>query len=596
MTTDFVPAWARRAIWYQIFPERFRNGDLTNDPTLETIHNSYPHDDESDWQVHPWTSDWYELQPYEKENEESIWFNLQRRRYGGDIQGIIDKLDYLHELGVTALYLNPMFESPSLHKYDGATFHHIDPNFGPDPIGDRNLIARETPDDPSTWVWTSADKLFLKLLEDVHRRDMRLILDGVFNHVGLNFWAFKDVQKHQQASRFKDWFTVRSWRDETAGTNFQYDGWIGIRELPEFREDEHGNYTRSAQDYIWACTERWMKPNGDITKGIDGWRLDVAFWVSHTFWKAWRAHVKSINPDAYLTAEIIDTIEVNQPFLQGDEFDAVMNYNFSFLCQEFFIDREKQISASDFDDGLSTLRKAYPDCTAGVMQNLFGSHDTARLASHIVNRDQLPYRNFGVYAPLSKGSDENFIVRKPTVGEVAIQKLVVLFQFTYLGAPMIYYGDECGMWGANDPCCRKPMVWGDLVYADESFLPDGTRRASPDNVAVNTELLAFYKRVIALRKKHEALQTGSFKTEIVDNARRLFGFSRESGTEKLLVIFNSDEHTHEVKLPSGNAYRDVFDAGVKIVSRYAEWVAEIPARSAAVLLCVNLMPFRGDHK
>ena len=130
---DFVPQWAKKVVWYQVFPERFRNGDKNNDPTIKDIEGAYPNDVTSPWQIHPWTSDWYELQSYEKQNGKDIWFNLQRRRYGGDLQGIIDKLDYIQDLGITAIYLNPIFEAPSLHKYDGATYHHVDPNFGPDP-------------------------------------------------------------------------------------------------------------------------------------------------------------------------------------------------------------------------------------------------------------------------------------------------------------------------------------------------------------------------------------------------------------------------------------------------------------------------------
>ena len=131
------------------FPIDFTTVILTNDPTIETLKGSYPHDDQSDWQIHPWTSDWYELQPYEKKNGNDIWFNIQRRRYGGDIEGIIKKLDYLKDLGIGAIYLNPVFEAPSLHKYDAATYHHIDPNFGPDPYADRKLIETEIPDDPN---------------------------------------------------------------------------------------------------------------------------------------------------------------------------------------------------------------------------------------------------------------------------------------------------------------------------------------------------------------------------------------------------------------------------------------------------------------
>ncbi len=193
-TEHWTPDWARTVVWYQIFPERFHNGDVSNDPTLADLSGAWPHDLNEPWQVHPWTSDWYEKQPYEQAHAgKDIWFHLQRRRYGGDLQGIIDKLDYLQDLGITALYLNPVFAAPSSHKYDGATYHHIDPNLGPDPAGDRAMIARENPSDSAAWTWTAADRLMLELIKEVHRRRMYIIFDGVFNHVGLNFWAFRDV-------------------------------------------------------------------------------------------------------------------------------------------------------------------------------------------------------------------------------------------------------------------------------------------------------------------------------------------------------------------------------------------------------------------
>ena len=217
---EFVPEWAKGIVWYQIFPERFRNGDPKNDPTNDDIQGAYPHGHNPQWQIHPWTADWYAQQPYEQHTGEPIWTHLQRRRYGGDLQGILNSLDYLADLGVGAIYLNPVFTSPSLHKYDGATYHHIDPTLGPDPAGDRALIATETPDDPSTWVWTSADKLLLELITAVHQRNMHIIIDGVFNHMGLNSWAFQDVVKNRQASPYKDWFKIKSWGDPATGEGF----------------------------------------------------------------------------------------------------------------------------------------------------------------------------------------------------------------------------------------------------------------------------------------------------------------------------------------------------------------------------------------
>ena len=342
---EFVPGWAKKVVWYQIFPGRFRNGDPANDPTLESIKGAFPHDTTSPWKIHRWTSDWYELQPYEKKSRKDIWFNIQRRRYGGDLQGIIDKLDYLKDLGIGAIYLNPVFWSPSSHKYDAATYHHIDPYFGPDPDGDKKLIANETPDDPSTWVWTSADKLFLKLIEEVHNRQMKIIMDGVFNHMGINSWAFRDVAENQQESRYKDWFNITSWDDSVKGTTFQYKGWYGVKELPELKQNSDG-IVDLPKKYIFNITKRWMDPdgNGNPSDGIDGWRLDVAFMIKHNFWKEWRKLVKSINAQAFLTAEIVDDIKILQTYLKGDEFDAVMNYNFLFTTAEYFIDDTTAIS------------------------------------------------------------------------------------------------------------------------------------------------------------------------------------------------------------------------------------------------------------
>lgn len=559
---EFVPQWAKKVVWYQIFPERFHNGDTNNDPTVKDIEGAYPHDITSPWQIHPWTSDWYELQSYEKENGKYIWFNLQRRRYGGDLQGIIDKLDYLQDLGVTALYLNPVFEAPSLHKYDGATYHHVDPNFGPDPDGDRKLIAKETPDDPSTWVWTSADKLFLELVKQVHQRQMYIIIDGVFNHMGINSWAFKDVVQNQKKSKYKDWFTIKSWDDPKAGTKFEYEGWFGVKELPELREDENG-IVEGPRKYIFDITKRWMDPNddGNHGDGIDGWRLDVAFCVKHQFWKDWRKHVKSINPEAYLTAEVIDPIGILKPYLEGDEFDAVMNYNFAFACADYFIADKTKIKTIEFDKMLKQLREAFPSGVEYVQQNLFDSHDTNRLLSHIVNRDLGKYRDWGKYFGLSKGDNHNYDTRKPNEREIQIAKLMIIFQMTYVGAPMVYYGDEVGMWGANDPDCRKPMLWRDLKYDDEKYLPNQTVKNQYDKVEVNDDLLEHYKKLIRIRNENIALQLGDFETILVDDKKELYAFTRTYNGEKIIVVLNnSDEEQNVViEVPQDSKWKELLN-------------------------------------
>jgi glycosidase len=568
---DFVPQWAKKVVWYQIFPDRFRNGDLSNDPTIKSIDGAYPHDIKSPWQIHPWNSDWYELQPYEKKNAKDIWYNVQRRRYGGDLQGIIDKLDYLKDLGIGAIYLNPVFWSPSLHKYDAATYHHIDPYIGPDPIGDIELISSEIPDDHSTWKWTSADSLFLKLVQEIHKRNMKIIIDGVFNHMGLNSWAFLDVVKNQEKSKYKDWFKIKSWEDKKKGTSFKYEGWYGVKELPELNQDKNG-IVKGPKKYIFDITKRWMDPDsdGDSSDGIDGWRLDVAYMVKHKFWKDWRIHVKSINPEAYLTAEIVDSKEIVKPYLQGDEFDAVMNYNFLFTTAEYFIDDTSGITTSDFDKQLGDLREAFPIGVCFVQQNLFDSHDTQRLSSHIVNRDKYKIRNWGKSFSLTMGSNPNYNTRKPTGEEFNLMKLMIFFQMTYIGAPYIYYGDEAGMWGANDPDCRKPMLWSDIDYQSEIYLPDHSKKEFSDSVNFDKELFEFYKQMIQIRNDYEELQLGNFKELLIDDDAEVYIFSRQlehKGTIKeIIVAINKGEQLQPVTLATDHKeyYTDLLDTKIKV--------------------------------
>lgn len=547
-----MPAWAKEVAWYQIFPERYRDGDPSNNPTASDIAGADPADPPKNWQIHPWSSDWYKLQPYEVANgEKELWKHLLRRRYGGDLQGIIDKLDYIKEMGFSAIYLNPVFDSPSLHKYDAASYHHIDPNFGPDPEGDRALMAKENPLDPSTWVWTQADELALKLIDEAHKRGIRIIFDGVFNHMGLNSFAFQDLKRRQEASPYRDWFSVLSWDNKASDSQFDYEGWFGVKSLPEFKEDEAG-LMPGPKRYVFAATERWMSPKGRGREhGIDGWRLDVAFCIAHGFWKDWRAHVKSLNPQAYLTAEIVDTPERVKPYLQGDEFDGEMNYNFAFASAEFFFNTgSDRISASDYDRKLREMRQLYPKGVAYVTQNLFGSHDSNRIGSHIVNRGIGNFRDWGTYFNLSQvGNNPDYQVRKPNAEELRLQKLFVIMQMTYVGAPMIYYGDEVGMWGANDPDDRKPMVWPDIRYEDEATNPDGSKRPA-DKVAVNRELQRHYRTLIAIRNHHRALRLGDFQTLVSDDRRDIYAFERTYQGEQVRVVLNNSDKELQIALPN----------------------------------------------
>ncbi len=582
-----VPEWAKRVVWYQIFPERFRNGDKSNDPTLETLAGSYPNDITSPWQVHPWNSDWYKLQDYEKKNGKDIWYNIQRRRYGGDLQGIIEKLDFLKDLGIGAIYLNPVFEAPSSHKYDAATYHHIDPNFGPEPGEDRLLMQKENPGDSETWVWTSADKLFLRLINETHNRGIKIIIDGVFNHMGINSWAFRDVVKNQEQSKYKDWFSIKSFKDSAKGTEFKYEGWFDVKELPELKEDENG-IVKGPREYIFNITHRWMDPDGDgnPSDGIDGWRLDVAYCIQHSFWNDWRKLVKSINPEAYLTAEVIDSIDVIKPYLLGDEFDAVMNYNFYFACSEFFVDDTAAISVSKFDSLLQQLRDGFDNEINFVQQNLLGSHDTQRIVSQIVNRDKYKIRDWGKSFNLTKGSNTNYRTREPTEDDYNRLKLMLIFQLTYIGAPYIYYGDEVGMWGANDPDCRKPMVWDDIEYEPEETFPDQERFRPADSVIINKELFQFYKKLIQIRNEHEELQVGNFKSIFIDDDSGIYVYSRTLGEKEIIVAINKGDNTQTINLKTNHReyYKDLLNESpiIEVKNNLLEF--KVPAKWGKILL------------
>jgi glycosidase len=550
-----VPSWAKEAIWYQIFAERFWNGDTSNDPTLRDLEGGWPHVQPEQWQIHPWTSDWYKLQPWEKTYGKDFYWRAGLRRYGGDLQGVLDRLDYLQDLGINAIYFNPLFESPSLHKYDATMFHHIDNNFGPNPEKDRAIWAGENPADPMTWQWTTADSLFLKLIQQCHQRDIKVIIDGVFNHVGLTFWAFQDVIKNQQASPYKNWFTIKSWDDPNTPENeFEYEGWNGVRDLPEIKESQNGLVT-GPRVHIRAIVQRWMDPNGDgdPSDGIDGWRLDVAEKVNINFWKDFRKWVKAINPEAYITGEIWwedwqhNKMMNAKPWLKGDTFDAVMNYRVARAIKKFVIDQKEQISVEAFVDSLQQIYGDYGWEHSLVCQNLMDSHDVDRLASQIVNPDRW-YDHWA--APKD---NPNYDVRKPNDAEWAKLRLILIIQMTLPGAPMIYYGDEAGMWGGDDPDCRKPMLWDDLKFEDEASHPFGLARPSDIN-KFNHDLFNYYKTLIKIRKEHRALSLGEYQTLLKDDQRSIFVFERKFPHDNVVVVLNNSDFKQTFQLPLDGKY------------------------------------------
>ena len=323
------PAWSKNAIWYELSVERFRNGDKSNDPKPEDIEGTYPGFVPDGWSVTPWVQDWYKEDDYFEDlssHHDSFGNSMERfvdkvqlRRYGGDLKGVLEKIDYLDSLGVTAIYFRPLNDAPSLHKYDARNWRHIDINFGPSPERDKKLISSEVPDDPSTWKSTEADKLFIKVIEEFHNRNIKVILDYSWNHTGEMFWAWQDVLKHQDKSRYKDWYWIESFdKKETQQNEFSYHGWAGVPNLPEIKETVKQNvsvrlepfegdiFDSSAKAHILNVAGRWLDPNGDgdPKDGVDGFRLDVAAETPLGFWRDFRKYVRKINPDAYLLGEI----------------------------------------------------------------------------------------------------------------------------------------------------------------------------------------------------------------------------------------------------------------------------------------------------
>ncbi|MFO7445064.1 MAG: glycoside hydrolase family 13 protein [Ignavibacteriaceae bacterium] len=537
---NHFPDWAKGIVWYQIFPERFANGDESNDPDAAKVFinsSKVP----AGWDVKEWTANWFEPSDWEKGPDGRIK-DIYDRRYGGDIQGIINKLDYIKELGAGAIYLNPVFEAVSLHKYDGSTYHHIDINFGPDPGGDNKLMESETPDKPSTWQWTEADKLFLKLIDETHKRGMKIIIDGVFNHTGTQFWAFRDVVKNGSESKYKEWYRINSFDDPaTEKDEFDYKGWWDIKSLPEINRTENDLHPAPKQ-YIFHSTQRWMDPNndGDPEDGIDGWRLDVAREVPLDFWHDWSRLVKSINNKAIIIGELW---ELSPDFIsKNGAFDALMNYNFAYAVDSLFI--QKKISVSKFIEKLEEINKTYPYENIDILQNLMDSHDTERLSSRILN----PGRAFDRDA--NEGNPD-YNPGKPSKKEFAIQKLILAFMMTCRGAPMIYYGDEIGMWGADDPHVRKPMVWDELKYDNEVITASsgfkkgfGTYKVEQDK-----DLLEFYKKIISIRNKSNALREGSLNFLYKNDDKNSFVFERLFENEHVIVSFNIGNEPEEIDIP-----------------------------------------------
>jgi cyclomaltodextrinase len=397
MTT---PYWVQDTIFYHIFPDRFANGDTSNDPP-----------NIQKWGAPP--NNW----------------NFQ----GGDLRGILQHLDYLLELGVTGLYLNPIFLSSSNHRYNTSDYFQIDPRLG-----------------------TLAD--FHALVDAVHSNNMRIILDGVFNHCGRGFFAFTDVLENGERSAYKDWFHIKQLPLDAYsgdGEAQAYIGWWRHKSLPKFNTS-----TSKVREFIFKVARYW------IEQGADGWRLDVPNEIDDDgFWGEFRRVVKSANRDAYLTGEIWD---VNPRWANNSHFDGLMNYPVKDALACWLQGRE---NASQFGERVEAIIKAYPRENLYAMYVPLDSHDTERFKT-LVDRD------------------------------TSKLKLAFLFQMAFPGAPALYYGDEIGMEGGKDPDSRRAFPW---------------RESNWDH-----ELRQWIKLLISLRKRITALRRGDFVRLLAEDGAYIF--------------------------------------------------------------------------
>ena len=421
MTT---PYWVQDAIFYQIFPDRFANGDTSNDPP-----------NVQKWGTPP-----------------TIW-GFQ----GGDLRGILQHLDYLLDLGVNTLYLNPIFLASSNHRYNTSDYFQIDPRLG-----------------------TLAD--FRTLVDALHTNDMRIILDGVFNHCGRGFFAFTDVLENGSGSAYKDWFYIKQFPLDAydgGGDAKNYLGWWNHKSLPKLNTSNP--YVR---DYIFNVARYW------IEQGADGWRLDVPNEIDDDgFWKEFRQVVKSANRDAYLTGEIWD---VNPRWADNNHFDGLMNYPVKDALLALLQERETILQ---FDQRIMTLIKAYP------RENLFA-----------------------MYVPLDSHDTERF---KSLIGkDLQKLKLAFMFQMAFPGAPAIYYGDEIGMEGDKDPDSRRAFPWR------ESNWDQGLRQ--------------WIKLLVSLRKRTPALRRGEFVRLLAEDGIYAFARSLGEQNILIALNASAQEHRIEI--------------------------------------------------
>lgn len=515
-----TPDWAKGAVMYQIFTDRFYNGDKSNDVE---------------------TNEYYYIGDYSQRvtNWDKYPANMGVREfYGGDLQGVMDKLDYLQDLGVEVVYFNPLFVSPSNHKYDIQDYDYIDPHYGkivddggevlPNGVTDNSQATKYKKRTTGLKNLEASNELFIKLVEELHRRGMKVILDGVFNHCGsFNKWMdreriYEGEEDYEPGayvsadSPYRSYFRFFKEGPENWPYNGNYDGWWGHDTLPKL------NYEDSVklENYILYIGRKWVSP----PYNVDGWRLDVAADLgrsneyNHEFWQKFRRAVKDANPNALILAE-----HYGDPsdWLKGDEWDTVMNYDAFMEPVTWFLtgmekhsDEAREELLGNIDNFIGSMAHHMSNMLTPSLQvamNELSNHDHSRFltrTNHMVGRVE----HLGPEAA-------NEYVNK------AVMREAVVMQMTWVGAPTVYYGDEAGVCGFTDPDNRRTYPWG---HEDQ-------------------ELIAFHKEAIRIHKEHPALKTGSLK--ILGGEENILSYARFKGHDRIIVVINNRSERAEVKVP-----------------------------------------------
>ena len=514
-----TPDWAKGAVMYQIFTDRFYNGDPSND--VEDREYYYIGDYSSrvkDWNKYPAAMG-------------------VREFYGGDLRGVIEKLDYLQDLGVEVLYFNPLFVSPSNHKYDIQDYDYIDPHYGvivddggavlPEGVTENRQATKYQRRTGSFKNLAASNELFIQLVEELHRRGMKIILDGVFNHCGsFNKWMDRErIYEGQDTyapgayvsadSPYRSYFRFLQEEPGAWPYNGNYDGWWGHDTLPKLNYED----STKLENYILQIGRKWVSP----PYNVDGWRLDVAADLgrsneyNHYFWKKFRRAVKDANSNALILAE-----HYGDPgeWLQGDEWDTVMNYDAFMEPVTWFLtgmekhsDEAREELLGNADNFVGSIQHHMANMLTPSLQvamNELSNHDHSRFltrTNHIVGRVE----------HLGPEAAEAYV-------NPAVMREAVVMQMTWPGAPTVYYGDEAGVCGFTDPDNRRTYPWG---HEDQ-------------------EMLSFHKEMIRIHKEFPALRTGSLKLLCWDENILAYGRFLE---EPIIVIINNRSELAEVTVP-----------------------------------------------